>query len=195
MTARRWALPSPARQVASLAAITIPSFANIGGKADIVADPQLNEKAGIAKVEHSTPKPAVTLSPATAEAGSLITVSGANFAGFISVREIMIDRAVVTPVPTPNTDAQGAFTATNVRVPQLDPGRYAVKVDAGVPITAFFTAFFEVVEAVAALAPYRPRRTVHAPWATDWSECGTWTAPLRPGASTIPIPKSPPSTP
>ena len=129
--------------------IAVPSFAGIGSTNDVEADPQLNTDAGSVTAKHSTPKPAVTLSPAIAESGSLITVSGANFAGFISVRSIQIDRANVTPVPAPNTDSQGAFTTSNVRVPQLDPGRYTVKVEADQMVTAFL----EVVVAVAPSAP------------------------------------------
>ena len=129
--------------------IDVPSFAGIGSTNDVEADPQLNTDAGSVTAKHSTPKPAVTLSPAIAESGSLITVSGANFAGFISVRSIQIDRANVTPVPAPNTDSQGAFTTSNVRVPQLDPGRYTVKVEADQMVTAFL----EVVVAVAPSAP------------------------------------------
>ena len=129
--------------------IAVPSFAGIGSTNDVEADPQLNTDAGSITVKHSTPKPAVTLSPAIAESGSLITVSGANFAGFISVRSMEIDRANVTPVPAPNTDSQGAFTTSNVRVPQLDPGRYTVKVEADQMVTAFL----EVVVAVAPSAP------------------------------------------
>ena len=167
--------------------ISVPSFAGIGSTNDVEADPQLNEDAGSVTVKHSTPKPSVTLSPATAESGSLITVSGANFAGFISVRSIEIDRANVTPVPAPNTDSQGAFTAANVRVPQLDPGRYTVKVEADQMVTAFL----EVVVAVAPSAPADVFGSLGDRLTRVWQFDN---AIPEPGASTTRVPSSLTST-
>jgi hypothetical protein len=128
--------------------IIVPSSAGIGETHDVSAAAQLNnvEDIGEAKAEHTTPTPELTITPASAESGSLVTVSGANYKGFIAVRKIEIDQADVTSVPSPNTDAWGSFSAANVRVPRLDPGRYTVKVDVGGRMT---TAFIEIIEAVA----------------------------------------------
>ena len=107
--------------------ITVPSSGiATGGSYSVTATSQINEVAVSASKTHKTPKPAVTLSGATATAGSSLTLDGANFKGFVQVYRIEIGGQNVTTLPAPATDKWGTFTAT-VQVPQLSPGRYAVK--------------------------------------------------------------------
>ena len=110
--------------------ITVPSGANIGpgGKTDVEAASQVNTRPVSAKAAHKRPVASITLSPSMASAGQAVSVSGANFKGFLQVYKIEIGGQNVTPAPAPSTDRWGAFTAEDLQVPQLNPGRYAVKV-------------------------------------------------------------------
>ena len=141
--------------------ITIPRSAQVGDTVDVVATAQLGvENApdgfGEAEAEHSTPDPVLTISPAQAPSGSFITISGENYKGLVTVSEIVIAEAVVTPVPSPQTDSQGKFTTgATVLVPALDPSRYTVKINVGGRQT---TAFLEVVEEVESNDPARRLR-------------------------------------
>ena len=107
--------------------IVVPSSGiATGGSYAVTAESQISDEAISASKTHKTPKPTVTLSDATATAGSSLTVDGANFKGFVQVYRIEIGGQNVTTLPTPATDRWGTFSAT-VQVPQLSPGRYAVK--------------------------------------------------------------------
>lgn len=110
----------------------VPSYARIGKTQKITAAPQLTEDdIDPVKVDHSTPKPTMTLSPAKASPGQRITVSGASFAGYAPVAELMVSNRDIKPVPTPETDRDGSITMTGILVPQLDAGSYIVKIDIG----------------------------------------------------------------
>lgn len=110
----------------------VPSYARIGQTQKITAAPQLTEDdIDPVKVDHSTPKPTMTLSPAKASPGQRITVSGASFAGYAPVAELMVSNRDIKPVPTPETDRDGSITMTGILVPQLDAGSYIVKIDIG----------------------------------------------------------------
>ena len=110
----------------------VPSYARIGQTQKITAAPQLTEEdIDPVKVDHSTPKPTMTLSPAKASPGQRITVSGASFAGYAPVAELMVSNRDIKPVPTPETDRDGSITMTGILVPQLDAGSYIVKIDIG----------------------------------------------------------------
>ena len=107
--------------------IVVPSSGiATGGSYSVTAESQINDVAVSASKTHKTPKPAVTLSDGSATAGSSLTVDGANFKGFVQVYRIEVGGQNVTTLPAPATDRWGSFTAT-VQVPQLSPGRYAVK--------------------------------------------------------------------
>ena len=114
--------------------ILVPSGADInpGGEYTVVAESQIGVADAIEAVtadeEHSLPDTEITLSADTASAGSTITVTGANFKGFLQVYRVDIAGQNVTPVPAPTTDRWGSFTISDLRIPQLTPGRYAVKV-------------------------------------------------------------------
>ena len=114
--------------------ILVPSGADIGpgGKYPVSAESQIGVAGTIeavtAEEEHSLPDTEITLSTDTSTAGSTITVTGANFKGFLQVYRVDVAGQNVTPVPAPTTDRWGAFTISNLRIPQLTPGRYAVKV-------------------------------------------------------------------
>ena len=116
----------------------IPSFAGIGSTQKITADAQLNTDVADVTVDHSTPKPTMTLTPATASPGSRITISGMNFAGFAPVSQLEIHDRDVKPVPTPATVEGGSISMSGILVPQLDPGRYIVTlVISGKTVTRF----------------------------------------------------------
>ena len=107
--------------------IVVPSSGiATGGSYSVTAESQINDVSVSASKTHKTPKPAVTLSNASAIPGSSITVDGANFKGFVQVYRIEIGGQNVTALPAPATDKWGSFSAT-VQVPQLSSGRYAVK--------------------------------------------------------------------
>ena len=131
--------------------IVVPSSGiATGGSYSVTAESQINEVAVSASKTHKTPKPAVTLSDASATAGSSLTVDGANFKGFVQVYRIEIGGQNVTALPAPATDKWGTFSAT-VQVPQLSPGRYAVKAiveDAGGDSATEFLQVVETVEVV-----------------------------------------------
>ena len=115
--------------------ITVPATENInpGGKYKVEAVSQINEDEVSDDAEHKVADPTIVISPDTAAAGSLITISGSNFKGFLRVASIEIGGQDVTPVPAPSTDQWGAFTAENIQVPQLNATRHAVKVVVGRP--------------------------------------------------------------
>ena len=107
--------------------IVVPSSGIVtGGSYSVTAESQINDVSINASKTHKTPKPTVALSNASAVAGSSITLDGANFKGFVQVYRIEIGGQNVTALPAPATDQWGSFSGT-VQVPQLSPGRYAVK--------------------------------------------------------------------
>ena len=131
--------------------IVVPSSGiATGGSYSVTAESQINDVSVSASKTHKTPKPAVTLSNASAIPGSSITLDGANFKGFVQVYRIEIGGQNVTTLPAPATDQWGSFSAT-VQVPQLSPGRYAVKAiveDTGGDSATEFLQVVETVEVV-----------------------------------------------
>ena len=63
--------------------------------------------------------------------GSLFTVRESGFRSFVAVNSIKLGGRDVLGSRTVNTDADGAFTAEDLQVPGLDPGRYALVVTVG----------------------------------------------------------------
>ena len=113
--------------------ITVPASEDInpGGKYTVKAVSQINEDAVSDDEEHKVSDPTIVISPDSAAAGSAITITGSNFKGFLRVASIEIGGQDVTPVPAPSTDQWGAFTASDIQVPQLNVTRHAVKVVVG----------------------------------------------------------------
>ena len=113
--------------------VTVPADEDInpGGTYTIEAVSQVNTPDVSAKEDHKIKGPVITLSPDTATPGSSITISGENFKGFLRVSLIEIGGQDVTPVPAPSTDQWGAFTTSDIQVPQLNLTRHAVKVVVG----------------------------------------------------------------
>ena len=104
---------------------------NPGGTYTIEAVSQVNSPDVSAQEDHEIRAPVITLSPDAATPGSNLTVSGENFKGFLRVSLIEIGGQNVTPVPAPQTDKWGAFTTSDIQVPQLNLTRHAVKVVVG----------------------------------------------------------------
>ena len=104
---------------------------NPGGTYTIEAVSQVNSKDVSAQEDHKIRAPVITLSPDAATPGSNLTISGENFKGFLRVSLIEIGGQNVTPVPAPQTDKWGAFTTSDIQVPQLNLTRHAVKVVVG----------------------------------------------------------------
>ena len=128
--------------------IVVPSSGiSTGGSYAVTAESQINDEPVNASKTHKTPKPTVTLSVESATAGSQITLDGANFKGFVQVYRIEIGGQNVTTLPAPATDRWGTFSAT-VQVPQLNPGRYAVKAIVEDVTGDSATEFLQVVETV-----------------------------------------------
>ena len=128
---------------------------NPGGTYTIEAVSQVNSPDVSAAKDHKIKAPVITLSPDTATPGSNLTISGENFKGFLRVSLIEIGGQDVTPVPAPQTDKWGAFSTSDIQVPQLNLTRHAVKVvvgdDDGSDGDA--TEFLTLVGAVASNAP------------------------------------------
>ena len=163
----------------------VPSYARIGQTSKITVSSQLNEITtdnpnGFADVtvDHKTPKPAITLSPETAAAGSTISISGINFAGFAPIAELMIGDRDVKPVPTPATNNSGAITMDGILVPQLDAGSHTVKLKIG---DQTVTKFIMVTDAPVSTAPadvFEPlveAENLTVVWHYD-NATGTWTS-------------------
>ena len=128
--------------------IVVPSSGiATGGSYTVSAESQINDVAISASKTHKTPKPTLALSDASATAGSSLTLDGANFKGFVQVYRIEIGGQNVTTLPAPASDKWGTFSAT-VQVPQLSPGRYAVKAIIEDATGDSATEFLQVVETV-----------------------------------------------
>ena len=133
--------------------IVVPSSGiATGGSYSVMATSQINDVAVSASKTHKTPKPAVTLSAESATAGSSLTVDGANFKGFVQVYRIEIGGQNVTTLPAPATDKWGSFTAA-VQIPQLSPGRYAVKAIVEDATGDSATEFLQIVTEAVSNAP------------------------------------------
>ena len=128
---------------------------NPGGTYTIEAVSQVNSPDVSAQEDHKIRAPVITLSPDAATPGSNLTVSGENFKGFLRVSLIEIGGQNVTPVPAPQTDKWGAFTTSDIQVPQLNLTRHAVKVVVGDEdgSDGDATEFLTLVGAVASNAP------------------------------------------
>ena len=157
----------------------VPRFATIGDTSKITVSSQLNEDHfEDVTVDHKTPKPVITLSTETAAAGSIISVSGMNFAGFAQVHELMISDRDVKPGGSPATESDGSITMTGVLVPQLDPGNYTVKLTiAGKTVTKFLAVTDAPVSTAPAdvFEPLVEAENLVVVWHYD-NATGTWTS-------------------
>lgn len=109
--------------------IDVPADAGVGSTHKVRLEATVGGENGTvisAETDHRTPDAEVTLSAPEASRGSRITVSGANFHTFRPVR-IDIGDSNVTPSPSPDTDRDGAFSAS-VLVPGIALGPRNVKV-------------------------------------------------------------------
>ena len=140
--------------------VTVPADEDInpGGTYTIEAVSQVNSPDISAQEDHKIKAPVITLSPDAATPGSNLTISGENFKGFLRVSLIEIGGQNVTPVPAPQTDKWGAFTTSDIQVPQLNLTRHAVKVVVGDEdgSDGDATEFLTLVAEVAAPAPTAP---------------------------------------
>ncbi|MFN3975388.1 MAG: IPT/TIG domain-containing protein, partial [Dehalococcoidia bacterium] len=108
------------------ASFAVPETAGIPSSNAVTA----TDAAGLASTAtHRVPSAAVTVSPASAPAGSSVTVRGTGFPGFAAVA-ITVGAIAVTPTPTPLTRADGSFEAT-ITVPAQATGVYIVTATAG----------------------------------------------------------------
>ena len=118
------------------ATITVPGTADVGqtntveAKASVGADDNVTMKE-----DHDTPAPVVNVSPAQAQRGDTVTVSGENFHTFRPVT-IDIGGSDVTPSAT-TTDGDGSFSVA-VLVPGLSLGNKNLKATVNdVPVVEF----------------------------------------------------------
>ena len=123
--------------------ITVPNDAGVGDSHDVEAKATVGSRESgsndlnnvTQKESHKTPDAVVTLSPAQAQRGDTITVSGENFHIFEAVT-IEVAGSDVAPGGT-TTDGDGSFTA-EVLVPGLGLGNKNLKVTVrGVPVVEF----------------------------------------------------------
>ena len=94
------------------ATFNVPSYAALGKTSDVRFVTQVNtdDKDPVYKTKHSTPKPEISVTPASSQAGGTIMVSVENFAGFARVESLTIGGIPALPSPAPLTDANGAIT-------------------------------------------------------------------------------------
>ena len=93
------------------ATITVPDNASVGMTHKVAAKASVGTGTdNVTKdADHKTPDAVVTPSPAQAQRGDTITVSGENFHTFRPVM-IEIGESNVTPSPAPTTDGTGSFS-------------------------------------------------------------------------------------
>ena len=138
------------------ASIEVPHEVDVGSTHDVEAKATVGGASAednnvTQKAKHSTPDAVVTLSSATAQRGTSVTVSGENFNVFETVM-IEIGDSNATPAGT-TTDGVGSFSA-DVLVPGLALGNKNLKVTVkGVPVVEFL----EIV--ATAPAPTEPAST------------------------------------
>lgn len=110
--------------------IEVPRNAGVGSthkvRLEATVGPEATGTVISAETDHKTPDAEVSLSAPEASRGSHITVSGANFHTFRTVR-IEIGESDVTPSPAPTTDRDGTFSS-RVLVPGIALGPRNVKV-------------------------------------------------------------------
>lgn len=160
------------------ASFEVPSFARIGKTQKITVNSQLNDDFAAETVNHSTPKPELSVNPARAAVGATVSIGGLNFAGFAPVADLKIDDRDVKPVPTPTTKKDGSITMDGILVPQLDPGSYTVRLEiAGEVVTRFITVTDAPVSTAPAdvFEPLVEAENLTVVWHYD-NATGTWTS-------------------
>ena len=160
------------------ASFEVPSFARIGKTQKITVNSQLNDDFAAETINHSTPKPELSVSPATASVGATVSIGGLNFAGFAPVADLKIDDRDVKPVPTPTTKKDGSIMMDGILVPQLDPGSYTVRLEiAGEVVTRFITVTDAPVSTAPAdvFEPLVEAENLTVVWHYD-NATGTWTS-------------------
>ena len=118
------------------ATITVPGTADVGKTNTVAAKASVGADDNVTMEEdHDTPAPVVNVSPAQAQRGDTVTVSGENFHTFRPVT-IDIGGSHVTPSAT-TTDGDGSFSVA-VLVPGLSLGNKNLKVTVNdVPVVEF----------------------------------------------------------
>ena len=118
------------------ASITVPGTADVGKTNTVEAKASVGATDNVTvEADHQTPAPVVNVSPAQAQRGTTVTVSGDNFHTFRSVA-INIGGSDVTPSAT-TTDGDGSFSV-DVLVPGLSLGNKNLKVTVNeVPVVEF----------------------------------------------------------
>lgn len=106
--------------------LQIPSDAGIGttNKVKVQVRNQLSINAS---ADHKTPGAMITL-PTQAQSGSMITITGSNFAPFSVLSKVTIGTQNAMPSPAPETDRNGQFSF-QARVPRLGVGSHNVTVE------------------------------------------------------------------
>ncbi len=130
--------------------VTVPSSADVGSTGKVSVESQVIKNV-TATEDHKTPAPALSdQTSTTGQAGGTVTVGGINFKGYVRVFSIKIGGTDVTPVPAPSTDQWGAFTATDVQVPNLTLGTHPVEITVD---EKSVTGFIQITVAPASTAP------------------------------------------
>jgi hypothetical protein len=134
--------------------LTVPSAAVIPSDNTVIAT--IQGTTSTASAIHSVPAAVITVSPTSGSPGTPVTVTGTGFLNFATMTALTIGGRPVLPLPAPDTNREGRFTAT-VTAPDLDPGTVSVVVVLG-GITA--SSSFIVTAAPVAPPPPPPAVTL-----------------------------------
>jgi hypothetical protein len=119
----------------------------------------------ITTVTHEIPEATVKVEPLSGKPGDRITITGDGFRTFDTVEKIEIGGRGTLGGRTVTTDAQGAFTISDLIVPGLDPGIHAVIVEVGTDTDrTTASGLYEVASDV--VTPGGPAPTAPIPVAT-----------------------------
>ncbi len=110
------------------AVITVPMSASIPSTNSIKTTIVGHSRTDSAT--HVVPGAAITVSPDTGPAGTVATIFGTDFPGFVPVSAINADAVSVMPLPGPNTNSLGEFSAT-VTIPDFPAGSRTILTTAG----------------------------------------------------------------
>lgn len=79
---------------------------------------------------HAIPGPTVTVTPDSGPPGTVATISGTDFPGFVPVSAINAGAISIMPLPGPNTNSLGEFSSTVV-IPDFPAGSRTILTTAG----------------------------------------------------------------
>jgi len=105
----------------------VPSTAGIPSTNTVTAT---SGGGGTDTATHKVPGSSISIDPVEAVSGNNITITGADFPGYVAVTVMDVGTIAAITTPAPSSDVDGTFTA-EIMVPQLALGTHTVLVTAG----------------------------------------------------------------